>query len=124
MGIVYLADDTRLSRRVAVKALLPGVGRDPRRRERLRREARAAAALSHPNIATVYALEEIGDELYLVCEYVSGPTLRALSESGPVPVPDVVEIARQLAQGWRPPTGKASCIGTSSPKTSCEPLPV
>lgn len=99
MGIVYLADDTRLSRRVALKALHPEVGRHPRRRERLRQEARAAAALSHPNIATVYALEEIGDELYLVCEHVSGPTLRALSESGPVPVPDVVEIARQLAQG-------------------------
>jgi serine/threonine protein kinase len=98
MGIVYLADDTRLSRRVALKALAPEAGRDPRRRERLRREARTAAALSHPNIATVYALEEIGDELYLVCEHVSGPTLRALIESGPVPLNHVIEIALQLAR--------------------------
>ena len=98
MGIVYLADDTRLSRRVALKALPPGVGRDPRRRERLRQEARAAAALSDPNIATVYALEEIGDGLYLVCEHVSGPTLRALIESGAVPINHVVEIALQLAR--------------------------
>jgi eukaryotic-like serine/threonine-protein kinase len=98
MGIVYLADDTRLSRRVALKALPPEVGRDQRRRERLRREARAGAALSHPGIATVYALEEIGDELYLACEHVPGPTLRALIESGPVPVTQVVDIATQLAR--------------------------
>ena len=98
MGIVFLADDTRLSRRVALKAVPPEVGRDPRRRERLRQEARAAAALSHPNIATVYALDEIDDELYLVCEHVSGPTLRALIESGPVPLTHVVEIALQLAR--------------------------
>jgi hypothetical protein len=98
MGVVYLADDTRLSRRVALKALTPGLAADPRRRERLRREARAAAMLSHPNIATVYALEEIGDELYLACEHVPGPTLRALIASGPVPVTQVVDIAIQLAR--------------------------
>src|SRR3984957_9984722 len=96
MGIVYLADDTRLSRRVALKALPPQLGRDRRRRERLRQEARAGAALSHPGIATVYALEEIGDDLYPVCEHVPGPTLRALVESGPVPVAQVVDIATQL----------------------------
>ncbi len=98
MGIVYLADDTRLSRRVALKALSPELGRDRRRRERLRQEARAAAVLSHPSIATVYALEEIGDELYLACEYVPGPTLRALIESGPIPVTQAVDIATQLAR--------------------------
>ena len=98
MGIVYLADDTRLSRRVALKALPPELGRDQRRRERLRQEARAGAALSHPGIATVYALEEIGDELYLACEHVAGPTLRTLIESGPMPVNQVVDIATQLAR--------------------------
>src|SRR6185503_4554460 len=61
MGVVYLADDTRLARRVALKAIAPGLGREPAGRERLRLEARAAAGLSHPGIATVYALEEIGD---------------------------------------------------------------
>jgi serine/threonine protein kinase len=98
MGVVYLADDTRLSRRVALKALPPELGRDRRRRERLRQEARAAAALSHPSIATVYALEEIGEELYLACEHVPGPTLRALIESGPLPPRQVVAIATQLAR--------------------------
>src|SRR3990172_12429162 len=65
MGVVYLADDTRLSRRVALKALSPGLGHEAGGRERLRLEARAAAGLSHPGIATVYALEEIGNDLYL-----------------------------------------------------------
>jgi predicted Ser/Thr protein kinase len=98
MGVVYLADDTRLSRRVAIKALAPSVARDPRRRERLRQEARAAAALSHPNIATVFTLDEIGGELFLVSEHVAGPTLRALLESGPIPPAQVIGIALQLAR--------------------------
>jgi hypothetical protein len=98
MGVVYLADDTRLSRRVALKALPPDVCRDAGRRERLRQEARAAAALSHPGIATVYALEEIGDELYIACEYVAGQTLRTMLESGPLPLVQVADIAVQLAR--------------------------
>ena len=98
MGVVYLADDTRLSRPVALKALAPGVMREPGSRERLRLEARAAAGLAHPGIATVYALEEIGDELYLACEYVPGVQLRALVESGPLPINQVVTIGAQLAR--------------------------
>jgi serine/threonine protein kinase len=76
MGVVYLAHDTRLGRDVAIKALPRDLPADGRRRERLRREARAAAALAHPNIAIIYALEEEGDELYLVSEYVRGHTRR------------------------------------------------
>lgn len=98
MGVVYLADDTRLSRRVALKAIVPGTGSDATRRARMRQEARAAAALSHPGIATVYALEEIGEELYLACEYVPGRTLRALIESERLALPQVVDIAVQLAR--------------------------
>jgi serine/threonine-protein kinase len=98
MGVVYLADDTRLARRVALKVLPADAARDPARRELLRREARAAAALSHPGIATVYALDEIGDELCFTCEYVAGPTLRGLIESGPVPIAQVVDIAAQLGR--------------------------
>jgi serine/threonine-protein kinase len=98
MGVVYLADDIRLSRRVALKALAAGLTRMADGRERLRREARAAAALSHPGIATVYALEEIGGELYLACEYVPGRSLRAVLQSGPVPIDAVVDIGGQLAR--------------------------
>ena len=98
MGVVYLVDDTRLSRAVALKALTPEVGRDASRRDRLRLEARAAASLSHPGIATVYALEEIGEDLYLAYEYVPGRPLRALLESGPLPIVQVVAIGAQLAR--------------------------
>jgi serine/threonine protein kinase len=98
MGIVYLADDTRLSRTVALKALNQDISGEPGARERFRREARAAAGLSHPGIATVYALEEIGEQLFLASEYVPGDTLRRLVKSGPVPIEQVVDIGLQLAR--------------------------
>ncbi len=84
MGVVYLADDTRLGRQVAIKALSRQYTQNTERRERLRREAQAAAALSHPGIATVYALEEFDDNLYIVSEYVPGQTLRDEVATGPV----------------------------------------
>ena len=76
MGRVYLASDGRLGRTVALKALAPQLTREPRHRDRLRREARAAAVLTHPGICTVYALEELDGELYIATEFVEGHTLR------------------------------------------------
>jgi hypothetical protein len=76
MGVVYEADDTRLQRRVALKSLPPEVAADERQRQRLRQEARAAAALQHPGIATVYALEEVDGHLFIISEYLAGETLR------------------------------------------------
>jgi serine/threonine protein kinase len=96
MGVVYLAEDTRLSRRVALKAITSGTW-DPQQRDRVRQEARAAAALSHAGIATFYAIEEIDNELYLVSEYVAGVTLRTLIERGPQSAPQLLDIATQLA---------------------------
>ena len=84
MGVVYLAEDIRLGRTVALKALPATFANDPQRRERLRREARAAAALTHPGIAIVYALEEIDGELYIASEHVRGRTLRAELAEGPL----------------------------------------
>jgi len=84
MGVVYAAEDQRLGRIVALKALTPEYTRDATRRERLTREARAAAALSHPNIATVYALEELDGELYIASELVRGRTLRDELREGPL----------------------------------------
>jgi serine/threonine protein kinase len=98
MGVVYLAHDTRLGRDVAIKALPRDLPGDERRRERLRREARAAAALAHPNIATIYALEEEGDELYLVSEYVRGNTLREELTRGPLPAARLVETAIEITR--------------------------
>lgn len=85
MGIVYLAEDRRLGRQVALKAVPPRFSGDGARRDRLRREARAAATLNHPGIATIYALEEIDGHLYLTSEYVPGQTLRDALAQGPMP---------------------------------------
>lgn len=100
MGIVYRGFDTRLERPVAIKALPPEFTNDDRLRARLRREAMAAAALSHPGIATVFALEEVEGHVYLVNEYVPGRTLRATmaAEPGPMPVPRVLAIAGDVAR--------------------------
>jgi serine/threonine protein kinase len=76
MGVVYEAVDTRLQRRVALKSLPPEVAGDERQRRRLQHEARAAAALQHPGIATVFALEELGGEVFISTEYLAGETLR------------------------------------------------
>jgi predicted Ser/Thr protein kinase len=98
MGVVYLAHDIRLGRDVAIKALPPDLASDPGRRERLRREARAAAALAHPGIATIFALEEDGDELFLVSEYIPGRTLRDVLASGPMPFERLLRVALELSQ--------------------------
>ena len=98
MGRVYLAADERLGRNVALKALPPSLSADATRRERLRREAKAAAALTHPGICAVYALEEIDDALFIASEYIEGETLRAEIASGRRPTPhDMLETARDLA---------------------------
>ncbi|MCX6544015.1 MAG: serine/threonine-protein kinase [Acidobacteria bacterium] len=98
MGVVYLAEDTRLGRMVALKALPAAWAGDPARRERLRHEARAAAMLSHPGVATIYALEEIDGRLHLVSEFVRGETLREELLHGPVPLPVVIETGLGLAE--------------------------
>jgi serine/threonine-protein kinase len=98
MGHVYLATDGRLGRTVALKALAPRLVRDASQRERLRREARAAASLTHPGICTVYALEDIDGELYIVTEFVDGHTLREEIRSGQRPSVDMLtRTARELA---------------------------
>ncbi len=99
MGRVYLATDNKLRRMVALKALAPHLVSDPRQRERLRREARAAAALTHPGICTVYALEEIDGHVYIASEYVDGRTLREEIAGAPrLPDADtIMRTARDLA---------------------------
>jgi len=100
MGIVYRARDERLNRLVAVKALSPFLAqRDAQSRERLRREAQAAAALSHESIATVYALEALDDDLFIVSELVEGRTLRERLEHGPLPVREAIDVVLATARG-------------------------
>ncbi len=85
MGRVYLATDSRLGRTVALKALPPALTRDESQRERLRREARAAAGLTHPGICTVYALEELEGDLFIASEFIDGRSLRSEIAAGLVP---------------------------------------
>jgi predicted Ser/Thr protein kinase len=97
MGRVYLASDSRLGRTVALKALAPHLTRDPSQRERLRREARAAASLTHPGICTVYALEDIDGDLFIASEFVDGHTLGEEIRSGRRPSRDhLLRTAREL----------------------------
>jgi protein kinase-like protein len=98
MGIVYEAEDTRLHRIVALKLLSPHMAGDARQRERLKHEARAAAALTHPNIATVFALEEIGDHIAIASEFLDGEPLRAEIDRGALPYAHAVDTALCIAR--------------------------
>src|ERR1700738_2072208 len=78
MGEVYQAHDTKLGRDVAIKVLPEAVAHDPERLSRFQREAKVLASLNHPNIATIYGLEQANGTSYLVMELVSGETLAGL----------------------------------------------
>jgi eukaryotic-like serine/threonine-protein kinase len=97
MGEVYRARDAKLGRDVAIKVLPEAFARDAERMARFQREAKVLASLSHPNIATVYGLEDSGGTCALVMELVEGPTLADRIKAGPIPVDESVRIARQIA---------------------------
>jgi serine/threonine protein kinase len=97
MGEVYLAQDTRLHRKVALKLLPAQFTQDAARIKRFEREARAASALNHPNIITIYEIGREDGKHFIAAEYVDGQTLRALLAKGRLPVKEVVEIAVQIA---------------------------
>ncbi len=97
MGEVYVAEDTRLGRRVALKVLSRDLAIDADRRERFEREARAVAALNHPNIVTIYSVEEADGVPFLTLELVEGRTLDALIPPGGLPVDRLLAYAIPLA---------------------------
>jgi eukaryotic-like serine/threonine-protein kinase len=97
MGEVYRAHDPKLGRDVAIKVLPEAFARDAERMARFQREAKVLASLSHPNIATIYGLEDSGSTRALVMELVEGPTLADRIKAGPIPVDEAVRIARQIA---------------------------
>lgn len=97
MGEVYLAHDTRLERDVALKLLAPELARDPYRLKRFEREAKAVAALSHPNIVTLHSFEEDDGQHFITMERVSGRTLADLTTTDGMPLAQLLEIAVPIA---------------------------
>src|SRR6202163_2001837 len=98
MGEVYQAHDTKLGRDVAIKVLPPNFVNDPERLSRFQREARMLAALNHPNIATIYGLEQCDGVTCLVMELVTGETLAERVKAGPIPIEEALKIAAQIAE--------------------------
>jgi len=99
MGEVFLAYDTSLDRKVALKFLPDIFSGDPDRLARFEREAKLLASLNHPNIATIYGLEQADGKRFLAMELVEGETLAQRIERGPMPVDDALEVCRQIAEG-------------------------
>jgi len=99
MGIVYLAEDTRLHRKVALKFLPPSVALDTHARARFMREAEAASALDHPNIATIYEIGDWERQLFIAMAFYEGETLRARIDRGPMTIREIAAALEQLASG-------------------------
>ena len=100
MGVVYLAHDPRLDRHVAIKLLPPDLTRDETAKQRFLQEAKAASALDHPNICTIFEINETDDgQLYLVMAHYEGETLKDRIARGPMALADALDIATQVGQG-------------------------
>ncbi len=99
MGEVYRAEDTNLSREVAIKVLPEQFTQDPQRLARFEREAKLLASLNHPNIAAIYGFEHSDAIHFLVLELVPGDTLAERVTKGPLPIEEALEVCRQIAEG-------------------------
>ncbi len=107
MGEVFLADDTKLERRVALKFLPQSLTKDPEARQRLIREAKAASKLNHPNILTIHAVESVDDRDFIAMEYVDGHDLSEYLKSHPLTLEEKLSLVIQVAEGL----GKAHAAG-------------
>jgi eukaryotic-like serine/threonine-protein kinase len=117
MGEVFLAEDTRLGRKAAIKFLPAESAADPDRRQRFVNEARAASALNHPHVCVVYDVGETAEGIpFIAMEYVEGQSLDVLLRHGPLEIAQIVEIAVQVADALDVAHGRR--IAMSSPPIS------
>jgi serine/threonine protein kinase/tetratricopeptide (TPR) repeat protein len=99
MGEVYLAEDLKLERKVAIKLLPQHLTKDKENVERFEREAKAAAALNHPNIVTIYEIAEVDNQTFIVMEYIDGQSLRTKIENGISDLDEILNIINQICDG-------------------------
>src|SRR5262245_16877611 len=98
MGVVYKAEDTKLKRIAALK-FLSTTTFDGEDKSRFLREAQAAAALNHPNICTIYEIDEVDGQMFIAMEYLEGQSLREKVEAGPLKTAEAIKLATQIAEG-------------------------
>ena len=117
MGEVYLAQDMKLDRKVAVKILSAELAGNQDRMRRFIREARAASALKHPNVTHIYEIGESDGVQFIAMEYVEGKTLAAKISGRPLKPAEIVEIGLQVADRWMMPIARELSTVTSNPPT-------